>query len=487
MRRVTILLLLIMPFIGYSQSDEDPVYDLSSVITDEGKEFNTEYIDRFISYIAHIDADGQTGQGLFIGKDIIITSLSLVANNYNVTYTSHFDATPQRVTEYIVADEANGLVLLKAPRPNDAYMVPELLGGTFPSYDLDMYFLYANTGSYKIEKAVLPSRKEERSSTPDFDVNSLSPVQYEGSRNLNGSVLFPEGMRPVGLIVHKNEKPFLANKWQIQSLVFHSDLDAKPLSRLAVSLAPLKTERSKPDLYEVALNFERKPVGFKSVYAQITLNYVQRQGNHLDFYFAYKPVFSTVPSLFNPDLQLIDLETGMIYRPVKRRLPNNLVYTNTSYLASFSFQNVPSSVNRVKFFDLPADLPKYFSNIRSGQVDFDRPFFTPFIINNYPQVKKPQYNLNENVSDEGTVAFYLLKNSNTGGTGQTRIYVNGKDVGVLDRYYNMDHEDYCGRSASITLRLKAGEYKYKAVSGNKMIERKFIVKKGECSNQHVKF
>lgn len=488
--------ILLMLFAGlssycvYAQSVTVPTLDTSLLDAGELEALRSDNIKKELSAIAFIDADGEKGQGIFLDKDLLLTSYSLVANKNSVRYYVQGDPVERSIAGYVVADEAHGLILLKTADIHDnsivsPYYSSQMLPPAITS-DLVVYYLSRqNTDTYQIGRASVP--KPEYPGVRRFEHYHLVPMDYKGADPVNSCVILSLYGTTRGLMVYKEGKPFLANALLMQSLLFHKGLDVKRTGDLPLAYAKQK-KSSKSTLYKAAVSYDRMINGRKGVYDRTTLNYIKRGHSSLSLYFTHTPLNVYRSRLFNPNLQMIDLETGMIYRPEERETDDShRVYTGTSYFTSFHFANVPPSVNRVMFFNIPEKVWDYMKEVGYNRPDYFNPFFSTLLLNNFSGIKKADYDLDENRADEGTIAFYLLKNSNA--RGNAKVYVNGKEAGSLDRYYNNpQNEGYCGLDAAITLRLKAGEYKYKAVAGNKaVIERKFRVEAGKCTSIQVKF
>lgn len=487
--------ILLMLFAGlssycvYAQSATVPTLDTSLLAAEELEKLHPDNIRKELAAIAFIDADGEKGQGVFLDKDLLLTSYSLVANKNNIQYYVHGDPVGRNIAGYVVADEAHGLVLLKTSDINDNSTVSphyssQMIPPTITSDLMVYYVTQQNMDAYRIGRMLVP--KPEPLHNNRFKNYYLVPTDYKGEP-INGYVILSLYGNTRGLMVYKEGKPFLANAYLMQSLLFHKGLDVKRMADLPLTYAKPK-KNGKPVLYKAAVSYDRMIKGRKGVYDRTILNYIKRSNTSLSLYFTHTPLNVYRAAVFNPNLQMIDLETGMIYRPAEEEPDNSQrVYNKTSYYTSFHFENIPPSVNRVMFFNIPEKIWDYIKEMRYDQSDYFNPFFSTVLLNNFSGVKKADYDLEENRSNEGTVAFYLLKNSNA--QGNAKVFVNGKEAGNLNRYYNsLYDEGYCGLDAAITLRLKAGEYKYKAVAANKVvIERKFRVEAGKCNSVQIKF
>lgn len=245
-------------------------------------------------------------------------------------------------------------------------------------------------------------------------------------------------------------------------------------------------KKSKPVIYKIGLTDEKKSRDGKKTYDILSLDYARRDKQKMDFFFTFKSLGWSSGINFNPNLRMIDLKTGMIYHPTEYGVAFNKVYNNTAERKIISFENVPEYVDQVKLFNLYTDVYEYEKDLRFNIELKSRRFFDNVILNNFPVTKKTDYELDEDLTTEGTVAFYGLTSSNF--DDDVRILIDGKQVGVLTHYItNTYTTDFCGLKSSITVKLNAGEYKYKAIMGRKTIERKFMVTKGKCTGQLVKF
>jgi hypothetical protein len=386
-------------------------------------------------------------------------------------------------------DEANGLILLQTREMDESFMAPIhfSLSHYFPSYSRDCFIFHKDQNKYIAAQALVPSRDGEKQPANNPDEFHFSKVELvDKVRPVPGHLIFDNQSILAGMIVYRNGAPYLANNRILHKIFYHKDLEPKRLWDLTDASEKSSKTKLKSQLFKTDILYDRKYSKTNDkVWSSLKLNYVERNNQQLTFYFFFKPR-SYQSEVFNPQLEIVDLETGKIYRPRDPNLKNTKVYSSTTYKAFYAFENIPESVRKIRFFNIPPDLQKYQNTLLYNQTDWFNPFFPDLIIDNYPLVKKAVYPLNENSENEGSVVFYLLENSKV--TGAVKIYLDGKEAGSLSKYYNDGKkDDYCGLDAALTLRLKPGEYKYKAVMGKSVIERKFRVEKGKCSNQHVKF
>ncbi len=79
---------------AFSQTTE-PVFDLFAL--DFKDEIKTEYLFRYLDEIVSIEADGIRGQGIRVGRNLILTDFSLVANKRKVTYQTQDDLTSKSI------------------------------------------------------------------------------------------------------------------------------------------------------------------------------------------------------------------------------------------------------------------------------------------------------------------------------------------------------------------------------------------------------
>ena len=481
----TILLalsLLAVSFNAFCQ-ERKPEYDTT---TNNIKKFRPDYKDPYAKYTVSIQAGGESGQGLVIGTNLILTSYSLVAGKSDLSYkdasgrTKYFDG-------YIVADPARGIIILKT---EDVY--PQFIGlaaatsfnTSLPYYKQQIFYWHKDGNRYIIDTASIPRNEEVKS---NYKITGYVPrkVDYSGSKPLQGYIDFDESNLFVGMIVYIDGQPFHINNRPLYELSIYSDLAPKNLADLPSSVPVVNNQKSKPSIYKTDMRGDDNQKN-SSASDIITLDYVKRDQQKLSFYFTFKPLKWSNGVKFDPNLRMIDLKSGIVYHPSSSTNIPNFVYNNTSSRSALHFDNIPASVNHVKLFNLPPDIYEYDKELRGMSLSRTRKFFSDVIINNYPIVKKTEYALDEDFSNDGTVAFYCLKSSNM--TGDVSISIDGDAVGTLTHYFtDNDITDFCGRSASLTLKLKPGEYKYKAVMGRNKIERKFMITKGKCLGQLIKF
>ncbi|MEO6683781.1 MAG: hypothetical protein ABIN48_13245 [Ginsengibacter sp.] len=486
MRKYLCWFILLCSFQAVAQTSE-PVIDIHSLSFKE--EVKTQYLLRYLPIIVIIEADGTKGQGIRVARNLILTDLSLVQNKRSVLYQSHDDPARKVIEDYIVADEANGLILLQTTEMDERFMDPIHFSTShfFPSYNQDCFVFHKDQNKYIAAQALVPSRNDEKRPANNPDEFHFSKVEIvDKIRPVPGHLIFDKHSIVAGLMVYRKGVPYVANNRILHKILFHKDLEPKRLADLTDASKKPSKSKSKSQIFQTDILYDKKysPTNNK-IWSSLKLTYVERSNQQLTFCFLFKPR-SYQSEVFNPQLEIVDLETGEIYRPRDPNMKNTKVYSSTTYKAFYTFENIPDNVRKIRFFNIPPDLQKYNTTLFYNQNDLYNPFFPDLIIDNYPLVKKAFYPLNENSENEGSVVFYLLENSNV--NGSVKIYLDGKEVGSLSKYYSDGKkDDYCGLEATITLRLKPGEYKYKAVIDRKVIERKFKVEKGKCSNQHVKF
>jgi hypothetical protein len=480
------LCLLALPLIVLCQ-EEKPDFDLvTNNITPEEK-IQTNYLIPFTKCIVNIESDGGNGQGIIVGPDLVITSYSLVAGRSGLSYR---DASGSRkyFDGYIAADPSRGIILLKTQSAHPSWLNPGFtyLNPYLPWYNSKMYLLHRNGNRYTIDRAELSDNKEP-SGDPKKLIHIPRQVVYNGKQPIPGHLVFDRNMQWAGIITYFDGKPFQVNNRSLLELYLFKDLAPLSLSDLPSSVEESDTKKkSKPLIYKVGLVDERKTNNGKKIYDILSLDYVKREKQKLDLYFTFKSVDWSKGTKFDPILKLVDLKTGIIYHASANEFPSNFVYNSTSYRTAISYENVPPSVNHVKLFNFPEDLYKYESELRNKATPSVRRFFDDVIINNFPTTSKTDYDLEQSSAEEGTVTFYALKSSNL--SGNVRIMIEGEEAGTITRYYSDENTtEFCGGSASVTVRLKTGEYTYKAIMDKKKIERKFMIQKGKCNNQLIKF
>jgi hypothetical protein len=478
------LCLLTSSIISFCQ--DAPEFDLiTNKITAEEK-IRTDYLERYTKCIVNIEAGNESGQGLLVGPNLVLTSYSLVAGKSGLSYkdvsgrTKYFDG-------YIAADPARGIILLKT---SDVYTQFHGLSITaynsfFPQWQKNMFLLHKEGNKYTVDRASLADRELPKA---DSRILGYIPrkVNYAGVKPVQGYIVFDPSMMMAGIIVYINGEPFHINNRPLLELSLYKDLSPINLSDLPLYTVPTDTKgKEKPVIYKIGLLDEKKTTNGKKIYDALSLDYIKREQQALSCYFTFKSLGWTGGINFSPNLRLIDQQTGMIYHQSTTETPY-YVYNSTSYRKVIRFENIPASVNHIKLFNLPADVYEYEKALRYKTDPSVRRFFDDVIINNFPTTKKTDYDLEEDFSNEGTVAFYGLSSSNF--KEAVRILIDGKQVGELTRFYTDENKtDFCGLSSSVTVKLKVGEYKYKAIMGKQTIERKFMITKGKCSGQLIKF
>lgn len=457
--------------------EQKPEYDTT---TNNITKFSTQYKDEYAQSIVNIQAGSESGQGLLVGTNLVLTSYSLIAGKSNVSYvdvsgrTKYFDG-------YIAADPARGIILLKTADVYSKFidLFHTSYNASQDTYEQSLFLMHKDGNRYIIDKAVLPRIESKGHYITNAYI--LRKVNYTGAKPIQGYIDFSYTL--AGIIVYINGEPFHVNNRLLYELLLHKDLAPVNLADLPSQSAGTNNQQSKPSIYKIGLNTESS--GETST---VTLDYVKRDQQKLSLYFTFKANPShSKGSSFKPILSLIDLKSGIIYHPSSTENIPTFVYNTTSSRGAIHYENIPASVNQVKLRTLPIDVYDLHKTRLELRYQFYDKYFEKVIIYNFPTTKKTHYALDEDFTDGGTVSFYCLKSSSNM-TGDVRISIDGDAVGTLTRYYtDLNTKDFCGESASITVKLKPGEYKYKAVMGGNKIERKFKVTKGNCSAQLIKF
>lgn len=480
------LCLMAISFTTYCQSDK-PAFDLTTNHITSDEKVKTDYLVGFAKSIITIEADNESGQGIVVGPDLVITSLSLVANKSSVHYR---DASGSRkyFDGYLAADPSRGIVLLKTRETHASFLNPGFtyLNPSIPFYKSDMFLMHHNGNVYTIDRASLADTKEPSGDTKKL-VHIPRKLNYKGAKPVPGYLVIDKDMIWGGMITYIEGIPHLVNNKSLLELYLLKDLAPLDLSELRFAETGNDTrKKQKPVIYKVGLVDERKNNNGKKVYDILSLDYIKREQQKLDFFFTFKSIDWSKGTSFNPSLTMIDLKSGFVYHPSTNDFPSNFVYNSTSYRSCISFDNVPSSVSHVKLFNLPEDIYKYESELRNKSTPAVRRFFDDVIINNFPVTSKTTYALEELSDNEGTVTFYALQSSNI--SGVVKIMIDGEEAGTITKYYSDPNStEFCGGTASVTVRLKTGEYTYKAIMDKKKIERKFLIQKGKCNPQLIKF
>lgn len=477
------LCLLISCIVAVCQ-ERKPEYD---TITNNIKKFRPDYKDPYAQATVSIQAGNESGQGLVIGSNLVLTSYSLVAGKSDLSYkdasgkTKYFDG-------YIAADPVRGIIILKT---EDVYTQLIQMSTTSFNTALSLYkqkvFIWHKDGNrFIVDTAILPRNEEVKGNYKEYGYLPRK-VDYAGPRPIQGYIDFDESQLFVGMIVYKDGQPFHINNRPMFELSIFNDLAPLNIADLPTDFSFNGNPKSKPSIYKIDLFSETKGSNnSKTVYDRITLDYAKRDQYKLSFYFTVRSFAFTSGFNFTPNLRMIDLKTGIVYTPSSTDNAPSYVYNNTSNRVAIHFQNIPASVNHVKLFNLPVDVYDYYKELQSRYSFTAKKFFDDVIISNFPTTKKTHYDLDEDFSNEGTVSFYCLESSNM--TGDVRISIDGDVAGTLSKYYtDPSITDFCGRSSTVTVKLKPGEYKYKAVMGGKSIERKFMITKGKCLGQLIKF
>ena len=467
---------------------QDPTmeFDLTTNNITAKDEVKTESLARYVKSIMNIEAGNESGQGLMIAPDLMIASYSLIAGKSDVTYA---DETGKRkyFDGYIAADPARGIVLLKTADLQSSYIAPSYTAynAFLGTYEKTVISMKRSNNKYILNKVTIPGIQEIKGAWIN---QSYIPrkVQYQGNKPEQGEMIFSNNMF-YGIIVYIDGEPFHINNRPLMELYLFKDLAPNHLSDLRPYYAGSEAgKKSKPVIYKIGLTDEKKTRDGKKTYDILTLDYARRDKQRMDLYFSFKSLGWSSGINFNPNLRMIDLKTGIIYHPTEYGVSLNKVYNNTTERKIISFENVPEYVDQVKLFNLYTDVYEQEKDLRYNSEFKSRRFFDNVIFNNFPVTKKTDYELDEDLTNEGTVAFYGLSSSNF--DDNVRILIDGKQVGVLTHYItNTYTTDFCGLKSSITMKLKPGEYKYKAIMGRKTIERKFMVTKGKCTGQLVKF
>lgn len=468
--------------IGSYAQEFTPVFDTITNNIQPEERFTGKYISSYVTHFVTIKADEEVGQGLLVGNDLVITSLSLIAGKSNVSYTYGTSDRPLRFDGYVAVDRARGIVLLKTKEYYSSHTSPgHAYARSVSSSRADFFLFHKDKETYIVDRAKLVDDNSSYNYRPD--INQPRKVLYEGNKPVNGYQVY-NSMGTAGMIVYLNGQPFHLNNSTLSELMVYKDLPVNSLSDLVFYPLSDKKSKSKSTLYKIGLMYENK--GSKSVWDVLSLDYVKRDQQQLTFYFSFTSKDWSAGTHFEPRLDIVDLKTGNVYHstnPIKTR---NFVYNQTTYRYAAVFDNVPENVNHVRIFDMPQNIYEYHQNISMKTKPKNRKFFEDVIINNYPTTNKPVYDLDENADGEGTVSFYAIESSNL--QGSATIYVDGKQVGAVSRYYtNPKQTEFCGKSATVTVRLKAGEHKVKITMGRKTIERKIKVQAGKCFEQLIKF
>lgn len=477
------LCLLALTFIAVCQ-EQKPEYD---TITNKIQKFRPQYKDPYAQYTVSIQAGSESGQGLVIGTNLVITSYSLVAGKSELSYidasgkTRYFDG-------YIAADPARGIILLKTGEvyPQFIPLTSTSMNTSLSLYRQNIFFWQKDGNRYIIDTTSLPRHEEIKGNYKEYGYIPRR-VNYTGAKPIQGYIDFDESMLFVGMIVYINGQPYHINNRPLFELSLFGDLAPLNISDLPRSFSSTENLKSKPSIYKIGLFSETKGTNNSTkVYDRITLDYAKREQQTLSFYFSVQSLGWTNGFNFSPNLRMIDLKTGIVYHPSSSNNIPGYVYNNTTNRAVIHFQHIPANVNHVKLFNLPLDIYDYHKELQNKYSVSTKKFFDDVIISNFPSTKKPHYDLDEDHTNEGSVSFYCLTSSNM--TGDVRISIDGDVVGTLSKYYtDLTITDFCGRSSTVTVKLKPGEYKYKAVMGGKSIERKFMISKGKCLGQLIKF
>lgn len=484
MKKYVLGLCLLIPSLTAVCQEQKPVYD---TVTNNIRKFRTEYKDPYAQATVSIQAGSESGQGLVIGSNLVLTSYSLVAGKSDLSYkdasgrTKYFDG-------YIAADPVRGIIILKteAVHTQLVQMSSTSYNTSLSLYKQKVSIWHKDGNRFIVDTAILPRNEEIKG---NYKVYGYLPrkVDYAGPGPIQGYIDFDESNLFVGMIVYKDGHPYHINNRPMLELSLFGDLAPLNIADLPTSFSVGGNQKSKPSIYKIDLFSETK--GFnnsKTVFDRITLDYAKRDQQNLSFYFTVRAFEYTSGFEFTPNLRMVDLRTGIVYTPSSYDNAPSYVYNNTSNRAAIHFQNIPASVSHVKLFNLPVDVYDYYKELQSRYSFTAKKFFDNVIISNFPVTKKPHYDLEEDFTNEGTVSFYCLESSNM--TDNVRISIDGDVAGTLTKYYtDRSITDFCGRSSTVTVKLKPGEYKYKAVMGGKSIERKFMITKGKCLGQLIKF
>lgn len=467
----------------FAQPDAAALFDLSAISNNDKEKFE---VDAKLDYIAFIDADGEQGQGVFVAKDLILTSYSLLLKKKSVSYRTQSDPTPKKITGYVAADPKNGLVLVRTPKLNEKYLTLEYTEGFSAAEKMNVHYLYTHNQQVRLGEAFsvpLPATGQKRPTE-----TSLIRLTLPANTTLNGHLIISRERRrfdtlsySVGLAVKKDGISYLAPGYLLQSLYFHRNLEEKSFERLTIprtreTKALYRTELSFFDVYEHVSDTSR-------VYR---LAYIEKAGQNITLHIQFSPVKRT--ALFDPFLHLVDLDRGMIYHSDKRQQINNRAYANTVYNGSVGFPGA-ASADRISLVEMPDDA-EFWNHVRRlnrGSDSGDYPsWFSSIIIGNYPKVRKAEYNLKDDPAVYGTVGFFLTPSQ----PQHLPVTISGNSGinGTLTSYYKERPKVLCGAKGAYTLRLPAGVYTYRARARNgSVITRKFKVTAGECLNEEIIF
>lgn len=442
-----------------------------------------EFNERSKEHLVTITADGATGQGIKVSDNLIITAYDLVAGKADVSFMDHETNTTQDVHEYVAADQKQGLILLRTNSRFQHYLRFYRPEQFFSEYEY--HFFYLKPVEDKLEARVITSLKRDlkEKEAPTFDPNAYGKMKLEGKDQLHGYYVIDGSSRVEGMVLYRNGTHYFADMQALMKLFIHRDLNPNPLVDLRPGI-PKKTGSSKIKVYDIGLKSEL--YANKTLKERLTLDYIEKAANQQIYYFTFE-LLEGRRTNFHPELHLINLKTSEIFHPTIKGKPNSLVYGGTSIRTSAVFDQVPNDLDHVKVFEVTEEhLTKSANDKSINQFDYYIKFFDDVIINNFPETKKTRYALTQEESTEGSVAFYLQNKSKA--FGEVKVYLDGKYLGILDRMYkDSDQSNFCGMSAAITVRLKAGTYKYQAEQRGQKIQGKFTIQKGKCLNQRIQF
>jgi hypothetical protein len=204
----------------------------------------------------------------------------------------------------------------------------------------------------------------------------------------------------------------------------------------------------------------------------LSLDYLTHAGNQTIFFFTYhhNSENETSQKIWLGDYKLIDLDNGKAYYSKSTDLPGEkdprIVYNGTKTGFHVSFERLPPGLDRF--------------NLIEGDCSTGAFCFLNLDIRTFRESNSFEPHFYTKTETEGTVSFF----SYYGGSGGIKVFIEDVFIGELEQYYSdRTYTPDCGESGTLSIRLNAGTYRYRAEDSQNTWQGEFIIRPNQCSTK----